>query len=432
MSRFVEAYQQKLTTPERALSCIQSHHNISASLCAMEPFTLLGHLHTLRGKVEGLNVFIGLTLGNYPFMQDPVYRDTFTVDSGFYMEQDRQSARKGISSFVPNHLHHMAVRRYSYRPVDVALMAASPMDTHGYFRCSLTNLHERELLESGAKVVLEVNPNLPPVNGDTAIHIDRVHSLIEVNTPVPMLPRGAVSDIDMAIGEYIATLVEDGDTIQLGIGAIPDAAAQALTGKKHLGIHTEMITNSVVDLVEAGVVDGSRKSLHPGKIIGAFALGDQRLYDMMRDNPNVEILRASYVNHPAVVARNDNMVSVNTCIAVDLTGQVASETIGVIQYSGSGGQSDTAYGAIHAKNGRSIIALHATAKEGTVSTISGVLPAGAVVTLSRNNVDYIVTEYGIAALKGRSVRERTANLIAVAHPDFRDALRQEAKEYGFI
>lgn len=425
-------YQEKLTTALDALSCIRSGNRISSSLCAMEPFTLLGNLHLLQGKVKDINVFIGLTLGKHPFMQDTAYQDTFTVESGFYMAQDRASAQKGISSFVPSNLHHMACRRYDYRPIDVFFMACSPMDDHGYFRCSLSALHEREIIESGAKIVLEVNPNIPLVNGETAVHISQVSSLIVVNTPLPQLPRTPVEDVDKAIGAHIATLVQDGDTVQLGIGAIPDAAAQALMGKKNLGIHTEMITNSLVDLVEAGVVNGSKKSLHPGKIIGAFALGDTRLYDMMNNNPNVEIMRASYVNSPWTVAQNDNMVSINTCIAVDLGGQVASESIGTLQYSGSGGQSDTAYGAIHAKNGRSIIALHATAKNDTVSTITAVLPLGSVVTLSRNNVDFVVTEYGIASLRGRSMRERVESLIAVAHPVFREGLKKEAIDYKLI
>ena len=206
----------------------------------------------------------------------------------------------------------------------------------------------------------------------------------------------------------------------------------ALKGKKHLGVHTEMITNSLVDLVECGAIDGSKKSLHPGKIIGAFALGDKRLYDMMSNNTSIEILRASYVNHPFVVSQNDNMVSINTCIAVDLTGQVASESLGTTQYSGTGGQSDTAYGAIHAKNGRSIIALHSTAKGDTISTISAMLAPGSVVTLSRNNIDYIVTEYGIADMKGRSIKNRCEALIAIAHPNFREQLRADATKNLFI
>lgn len=432
MNRFQEEYNQKLTTIEKALTCIKSGDNISYSLCAMEPSATLSKLHMLHGKVQNVTVFAALTVGKYPFMMDPQYSTTFTVDSAFYMAPEREAAKHGLVSFCPTHLHNFATRRYSDRQADVVILGVTPMDEHGFFRCSLSALHERELLESDATVIVEVNPNYPVVNGETEVHISQVSKIVENNRPIPVLPKGQVSEIDQTIGNYIAELVNDGDTIQLGIGGIPDAVAQALMGKHDLGVHTEMITSGLVDLVDAGVINGRKKTVRQGKIVGAFALGDQRLYDMMNNNPSVEILRASYVNDPFVVAQNDNMVSINTCIAIDLMGQVASESIGTLQYSGSGGQFDTAFGASHAKNGRSIIALHATAKNGTVSTISPVLAPGSAVTLSRNNVDYVVTEFGVAYLRGRSVRDRVERLIAIAHPDFREELRQGAKQYHLI
>lgn len=432
MNRFQEEYSRKLTTVEDALGCIKSGDTVTYSFCAMEPMETLSKLHTLHGKVKDIDVFTALTIGKYPFMQDPEYRDTFTVDSPFYMASEREAAKQGITSFVPAHLHNCASRRYGDRPVSVVILGVTPMDEHGFFRCSLSAIHERECLDDGATVIVEVNPNYPVVNGETEVHISRVSKIVETSRPIPLLPRKEVSELDKLIGEHIAGLINDGDTIQLGIGGIPDAVAHALMGKHDLGVHTEMITSGLVDLVEAGVINGSKKTLHPGKLIGTFALGDQRLYDMMNNNPSVEILRSSYVNDPFVVAKNDNMVSINTCISVDLTGQVASESIGTTQYSGTGGQFDTAYGAEHAKNGRSIIALHATAKNGTVSTISPVLAPGSAVTLSRNNVDYVVTEYGVAYLRGRSVRDRVERLIAIAHPDFRDELRAGAKKYHLI
>lgn len=429
MDRYQELYRQKLTTVEEALSRIKSGDVISHSFCASEPVTLLGNLHTLHGKVRDLRVIRALDLGVYPFASDPQYRDTFTVDSMFFMGADRTSHKQRITSHIPTHLHNLGARNYSWRGPNVALISVTPMDQHGYLRCSLSQIGEQDLLAMADLVIAEVNPNLPVVSGETEIHIRDIDALVEVDTPIPQLPRGPISDTDRIIGEYIASLVNDGDTIQLGIGAIPDAAAQALMTKHDLGVHTEMLTNSLVDLVEAGVITGRKKNLHPGKIVGTFALGDQRLYDMLHNNPSVLLLRGSYVNDPRVVAQNDNMVSINTCVSVDLTGQVNSESIGTLQYSGSGGQNDTAAGAIHAKNGRSIIALHATAKGGTVSTIQPVLAPGAVVTLSRNNVDYIVTEYGIAPMRGRPVRERVENLIAIAHPDFREELRRGAEQY---
>lgn len=429
MNRYLEEYQRKLTDIDGALAHIKSGDSICYSWCATEPASLLGSLHTLHGKVENINVFGALEIGRYPFMQEPQYQDTFTVDSGFFMGSARCAHAAGLISPFPTHLHNMADRRYSYRRPNVMLVSATPMDEHGYFLCSLCQIHEQLSLDMVDTVLLEVNPNLPRVGGDTEIHISQVDAIVEAAHPIPQLPASKLSPEDVAIGSYIASLVNDGDTIQLGIGAIPDAAAVALKCKHDLGVHTEMITNSLVDLVECGALTGRKKSLHRGKIIGTFALGNQRLYDFMNNNPSVQILGGSYVNAPHVIAQNDNMVSINTCVSVDLTGQVNSESIGSLHYSGSGGQADTAYGAVHAPNGRSIIALHSTAKKGTVSTINAVLSPGAIVTLSRNNVDYIVTEYGIAPMKGRSVRERRDNLIAVAHPDFRAELRREAEAF---
>ena len=429
MNQYIEMYQQKLRSVEEALSYIKSNSIISHSYCANEPVTLLSNLHTLKNKVDNIYVLRGLDMGTYPFCSDPQYQDVFTVDSMFFMEPDRVGNRNGIISHVPTHLHNMPSRCYAYKQPNVALISVSPMDEHGYLRTSLCAIAERELIDNADLVIAEVNPNMPVVNGDTEVHIKDIDAIVEVNTPIPILPRGKITEKDKIIGEYVASLIHDGDTIQLGIGAIPDAVAGALLGKHDLGVHTEMITNSLVDLVEAGVVTGKKKSLHPGKIIGTFALGDKKLYDMMNNNPSVWLLRGTYVNDPWVIAQNDNMVSINSCISVDLTGQVNSESVGSVQYSGSGGQNDTAFGAIHARNGRSIIAMHSTAKNDTISTIVPVLSPGSIVTLSRNNVDYIITEYGIAPMKGRSIRERVKNLIRIAHPDFRDELRDEAQKY---
>lgn len=429
MKQYEEVYQSKLVSVEEALGSIKDNDCIASGMCAMEPMTLLGNLHELHGKVRNINVLTGLVVGIHPFMQEEQYKDTFIIDDAFFMGNARNSHKKNITSYSPCNLHSFAQRRFAHITPNVALISVTPMDEHGYMTTSLCAIYEQELVEKADIVITEVNPNLPRVYGDTQIHINDIDYIVEVDTQIPQLQKGEVSDTDRKIGEFIASLVEDGDTIQLGIGGIPDAVAQALMGKKDLGVHTEMITNSIVDLVNAGVITGKRKTLHPGKIIGTFALGNQNLYDMVANNPAVEIHRSCYVNDPEIIAKNDNMVSINTCVAVDLTGQVASETIGSLQYSGSGGQSDTAYGAIHAKNGRSIIALQSTAKKGTISTISAMLPMGSVVTLSRNNIDYIVTEFGVAKMKGRSVRERVENLIQIAHPSFRDALREDAKKY---
>lgn len=271
MNRFQAEYSRKLTTAEDALSCVKSGDTVTYSFCAMEPMETLSKLHTLHGKVKDIDVFTALTIGKYPFMQDPKYRDTFTVDSPFYMAPEREAAKQGITSFVPAHLHNFASRRYGDRPANVVILGVTPMDEHGFFRCSLSAIHERECLDSGATVIVEVNPNYPVVNGETEVHISRVSRIVETSRPIPLLPRKEVNELDKLIGEHIAGLINDGDTIQLGIGGIPDAVANALMGKHDLGVHTEMITSGLVDLVEAGVINGSKKTLHPGKLIGTFS-----------------------------------------------------------------------------------------------------------------------------------------------------------------
>lgn len=427
MNRYQEECRGKTVTVEEALSHIKSGDVIGTSQCGVEPKTLLGNLHTVTPRATNLTMMCGMGITEFPFMNDPAYREYFTLDGIFFMGANRASHRLGLTSSYPANLHNGAGRWVETHRPNVFLGQATPMDEHGYFCISLCLIHEKEMLESADLVILEVNPNLPRVFGDTEVHIRDVDYVVEVDTPIAKLPYTPPNELDRRIGQYIAELVHDGDTIQLGIGGIPDAAAVALMGKHELGVHTEMFTNSLVDLVEAGVVTGSRKSLHKGKMVGVFAYGEQRLYDMIHDNPAVMLMRGSYVNHPGVVAQNENMVSINTTLSVDLTGQCCSESIGSRQYSGSGGASDTCIGAIHAKNGRSIVAVHSTTKGGTISSINAQLAPGSVVSISRNDVDYIVTEYGVAPMRGRSVRERVNNLIEIAHPDFRAQLRRDAQ-----
>ncbi len=426
MNQYREEYRRKLGTVDEALELIESGDVIGTSQCANDPVTILGNFHKLHGKRENIHMFAPISVHQHPFMVDSQYRDTFTLDGTFFMSANRASFKNHMTSFCPGNLHSSAVRwAETYEP-NVFIGAATPMDDHGYMQVSLCLIHERVFLDRASKIILEINPNLPRVYGDTEVHIRDVDMVVEVNTPIPTLPRSEPSELEKTIGAYIASLVEDGDTIQLGIGGIPDAVALALLDKHDLGVHTEMITNSVLDLVEAGVITGKKKTVNPRKIIGAFAFGTQELYDMMDDNPSVRILSGTYVTNPTVIAAHDHFRSITSAISIDLTGQVCSESIGSRQYSGSGGQVDTAVGANHSKGGASIIAIPSTKRDGTVPSIVPQLAAGSVVTLSRNDVDYIVTEYGIAPMRGRSVRERVNNLIAISHPDFRAELRKEA------
>ncbi len=425
---YQELYRSKLVSVDEALCHIPDGAVVSNGAAAAEPAGLLSNLHNIADRVGYIKYYCGLGMRTYPFLNDPVYQDVFDNDCIFLMAPGREAHRSGNLHAYPGHLHNGALRWLEHHPLNVFMVAVTPMDKHGYFRMSMCLIHERDMLENADMVIVEVTPEMPRIYGETEIHISQVDYIVEGSGKLPIIPEAKPTEVERLIGENISQLVEDGSTIQLGIGGIPDAVAQCLTDKKDLGVHTEMVTNSMVDLVEAGVITGRRKTLHRGKIVGTFAMGTQRLYDFLDENPGVLFLPGRYTNNPAVIAKNENMVSINTSLNVDLSGQCASESIGSLQYSGSGGQSDTAVGALHAKNGRNIIAVKSVAhtKNGDVSAIHAQLPPGSVVSLSRNDIDYIVTEYGIAPMRGRSVRTRVENLIAVAHPDYRAELRREA------
>lgn len=420
-------YQRKLVTLEEAMDSLKDGDVIGTSQCANEPTIFLDAMSTLKGKGKRLRMFAPMCFTPHDFMTDESTKDYLDIDITFLMGPTRKGREKGIFSYYPGDLHNGAGRWIESNGCTVFIAAATPMDKHGYFMIPLCLIHERAFLEAADRVILQVNPNLPRIYGDTEVHIRDVDMVVEAATPLPILPQSKPTELEKTIGGYVASLVNDGDCIQLGIGGIPDAAAMALMDKHDLGVHSEMITNSMADLLEAGVINGKKKNFLQGKMVGTFAYGTQKLYDMLDENPSMMMLRGETVNDPQVVAQNDNFVSINACLAVDLTGQVCSETIGSRQYSGSGGQADMAVGAAHAKNGRNIIATASTKKGGTVSTISAQLEMGSVVTLGRNQLDYVVTEYGIAPLRGRSVRQRVENLIAVAHPDFRAQLREDAR-----
>jgi acyl-CoA hydrolase len=296
------------------------------------------------------------------------------------------------------------------------------------------------MIERAKTVILEINPNFPRTHGDVEVHESDVDYFIKVDYPTPELPDVEPNEKDEAIDQAIADMIHDGDTIQLGIGGIPNAVANALHDKKNLGVHTEMLTTGFMKLFKSGAVNNKKKTLHKGKMVCAFALGTKELYDFIDDNPAVMMLDGNYVNDPYVIGLNDNQVSINTTIEIDLTGQCASESIGTKQFSGTGGQSDTATGAQRAKNGRSFITLYSTAnvknhetnEREEISKIVPTLRQGAGVTLSRNDVDYVVTEYGVASLRGTTIKERVERLIGIANPKFRDELLKKAKEIGYI
>lgn len=436
MMNIQEIYKSKLVTVDEALTYIKSNDHIVSALAAAEPRELLSKLHTISNNVNDVIVSTCLPVLDYEYFTNINYKDSFLMEGWFYTPTMRRTHDQKTVSFIPNHLHIAGAKRLAHRKVNVFVGTASPMDKRGYLSLSLSVTYEKEMLENADIVILEINPNYPRTFGDTIIHVSEADFIIETNYQVPEFPVAIPTEKDRIIGKQIAELVEDGSTLQLGIGGIPNAVSAELMNKRDLGIHTEMFTDGMVDLYEAGVITGKKKTLMKDKMVATFALGTKKLYDFIDDNPNVQLLNGSWVNDPYVIAKNHKMVSINTTLEIDLTGQVCSESIGHQQFSGTGGQADTAIGAQMSDGGKSIIALYSTAdvripgsnERRTISKIVPRLSPGAIVTLSRNDVDFVVTEYGIAALRGTSIRERVSKLIAIAHPDFRDELQEEAEQ----
>ncbi len=429
----------KNITVNDALALVKSHDHLVAGMAASEGRAFFMRLHEIADRIDTVSIDNCLPLYPYEFMVNETYADTFQVNSWFFSGDLRKAFKHKNIAFIPNQLHFAGMRRAQFKKPNLFVGTATPPDKHGYVSLSLSNVYEKHMMSQADTIILEINPHFPRTHGDLEVHVDDIDYLIDVDYPAPELPDAEPNDKDKKIGQFIADRIHDGDTIQLGIGGIPNAVALALLDKKDLGVHTEMLTTGFMKMYQAGAITGKKKTLHPGKMVAAFALGTKELYDFIDDNPAVMLLDGNYVNDPYIIGLNDNHVSINTTIEVDLTGQCCSESIGTMQFSGTGGQTDTATGAQRAKNGRSFIALYSTAMvrqpDGTrkaTSKIVSTLKPGAAVSLSRNDVDMVVTEYGVAELRGTSVKERLERLIAIAHPDFRDTLRSEAEAIGYL
>jgi 4-hydroxybutyrate CoA-transferase len=351
----------------------------------------------------------------------------------FIADNTRQAVNDGRADFVPVFLSDIPnLFRSGALPLDVALIHVSVPDDHGY--CSLGTSVDaaKAAIESSRLVIAQVNPRMPRTLGDSFVHLNELDLLVEADEALPASEPEPIGEVDQQIGVHVANLIEDGATLQLGIGGIPNAVLAALHGKRDLGVHTEMFSDGLLDLVTSGVVNGRAKTLHPGKIITTFLMGSQRLYDWVDDNPMVEMHPVDYTNDTAVIRRNARMTAINSAIQVDLTGQVCADSIGVSPYSGFGGQVDFIRGAARSKGGKPIIALPSTAKNGTVSRIVPVLDPGAGVVTSRADVHYVVTEFGVAYLHGKTLRQRAESLIAIAHPQFRDELYDFAVKAHYL
>ena len=434
-----EQLKQKLVTEEEALLRIPDNAYLFTYGYG-EPVGILSRLTELKGKRKGITFVDSLNAKPYPFYSDSEMRGVVDSESIFFAHFCREFQKTGAISFIPNHLGRgfkdklwNIRRRCPERPIVYAIQV-SPMDEHGYFTTGTVGMSNRMLVENADVVILEIDEDMPRTFGNTYIHVSEASCVYQGPNEMFYMPERPQSELDLKIGQFVADLIEDESTLQLGIGGIPNAVAVALRDKHNLGVHTEMLSDSLIDLYRAGVVTNAAKTLHKGKMVTAFSFGSRAAYDFLDNNPNVLHLEVGYTNDPSVIRQNRKMVSVNTTLQVDLSGQCASESIGTLQLSGTGGQTETASGARQAEGGKSIIALHSTANvknaaggRERVSTIVPVQPAGMAISLMRADVDFVVTEYGVASLRGASVRDRAMELISIAHPDYRDQLIYDAK-----
>ncbi len=429
-------YINKTGTVEDMLALLQDGDVICGGGELCEPQLFYENFHRVAPKLQDIELVKGKRGSGYvyPFMEMPELKGRLNLVCHLYDGALRRCHEMGIASHLPSNLHDMMRRRTDYKPiVHKFIAAATPMDENGDFSISGSGMWEEDAYLHAETVILEVSPNLPRFPGALEIPLENVDLIVEADYPATIYNvRSTPSAIDLQIGAYAAEFVHDGDCIQLGLGGMPDAVGNSFFDKHDLGLHTELFTPVMGDLIEAGVITGARKNIDTGKHVGNFILGDEKLYRIMSSNPQTWFRQASYTNDPFVISRIDNMVSINTAMEIDLTGQICSETMGPKQYSGTGGAFDFAYGAQHSKGGRGIIAIASTAKSGTISKIKPILTPGSVVTISRNIADIIITEYGVAYMRGRTVKERAMQLIQIAHPAFRDELRFEAKKLGYI
>lgn len=430
-----QKYKDKLITPEEAVSRINSNSTVIQPLGAGEPPALLAAIADAvkAGDLRNLTMHAMLPLNNtLQTVLRPDLPREINWESYFFSGVDRKAYKEGKATYTPN-LFYQAPRIFSeFREIDTAITSVSPMDRHGCFSLGVSVDYNLEVCRKARQVIVEVNPNMPRTHGAGFLHIDQVDAIVEHEAALPELPPPTFGPEEETIGQLIAEMIPNGATVQLGIGGIPSAVTKYLMDHQDLGIHTEMLSDGLMELMLAGVATGRHKTVHPYKAVIAFATGTRRLYDFLDDNPSIEAQPVQYVNNPTLIAKNHKQVAINAALQVDLTGQCCAESFGVQQYSGTGGQLDFTRGAFDSPGGKAILAFCSTAKGGEISRIVPTLSPGAVVTTPRTDVHYIVTEYGVAQLKGKSLRERARLLIGLAHPKFRDVLRSEARKIGLL
>lgn len=433
-------YKNKVITVEQALGMVKSGMRIALGDATVEPQAFLENIHTIADRVRDVELTNCLGLRSYPFMEDAKYHDSFILRSLFYSKPTREAEKYLRVSYAPCHLRHTARAILAPGKPDFFITTCTPPDENGNMSIGMSNIYSSDVYKHAKKVIVEINDKMPFTYGDNLINVKDVDYIIPVSFPLPQDVPPAPNEKDRMIAGHIAEYLKDGDCVQIGIGGIPNSVTEFLAEKKDLGIHTELLGDGLARLAMRGVVNGSKKQFMKGKIVTSIVMGTDVVYDFVNKNPDVYVMSCSKCNDPYTVRKNRNQVSINTTLEVDLTGQACSEAIGSRQFSGTGGQADTTIGTQMSKGGRSFLALYSTAKvlnkqTGEREEISKIVPQlkpGATVSLQRNDVMYIVTEYGAVNLMGLSVSERAKKLISIAHPKFRDSLTAQAKELGLI
>ncbi|CAA0141561.1 acetyl-CoA hydrolase/transferase family protein [Tenacibaculum maritimum] len=420
----------KIVTAEEAVSIVKPNNKVFFQGAAMTPNLLIDNLCERYSELNNVEIIQIHTHGKTKYLEAP-YSNAFKLVSCFVGDNVRKGVNTNNGDYVPIFLSeiHWLFRRNIY-PLDVAFIQVSPPDKHGY--CSLGVSVDITLpaIQTAKKVIAQINPNVPRTHGDGIIHISKIDYAVEVNTPIYTSGLGVPSDIETKIGKHVAELIEDGATLQMGIGNIPNAVLHNLTNHKRLGIHTEMFSDGVLPLIEKGIITGEEKEIKTGKIVTCFAVGSQKLYDFIDDNPLVHFKEAGYTNDTSIIKLNPKVTAINSAIEIDITGQVCADTIGKYQYSGVGGQMDFVRGASLSKGGKAIIAMPSITAKG-ISKITPFLKEGAGVTTTRAHVHYVATEYGVVNLFGKSLKQRAKALISIAHPNFREELEKEtAKRFS--
>ncbi len=430
---WMEIFRRRVTSAEEAVKGIRSGDRVWIHPGCCTPKRLVDAMVARAPELANVEVVHILTLAEAPYAK-PGMEPHFRHRALFTGSNVREAVNAGRADFVPVHLHEVPKLITSGRlPVAVALIHVSPPDEHGFCSYGVGVDATKAAVEQARCVVALVNQQMPRALGDSFVHVSKLTHVVEVDEPVLELAMASeISEVARKIGQNIASLIPDGATLQMGIGEIPDAVLLFLRDKKHLGVHTEMFSDGLVDLFEAGVVTNERKTLHRGKIVASFVIGTRKSFDFVDNNPFMEFHPNEYVNDPFVVSQNERMVAINSALSVDITGQVCADSIGTSVYSGFGGQVDFIRGAARSKGGVPVIALPSTARGGTVSRLCDTLLPGSGVVTTRADVHYVVTEYGVADLYGRSLRERAEQLIGIAHPDFRTELVQAARRRNLV